>query len=449
MLGGLPRLRRPPRGGGQRVAERDRLAGARVGDALGRILRDAEALNRLGPPVRREVERGPVQREQRPPVHQPIGGERLLRPHVDVGPQRVVPADLDHREVERPEALPDLGEVRAEAAVAAVKDALVRAKKRPSRPERPVFVVEKPPRRVAGRRSGDLHRPDGRLLPPVQLRNLLRGHAPRFEVCAHAERHHKPRRPRRQFAHHARVEVVVVVVREDHGVERRKLGHRNRRFKEALHAKQPPRRGVRPDGRVGEEAFSVEFEQHRRVAEPCGADGGGGGVGQRRAHRRRRGRGCASVTRRKQAAANHFEKRRAEVGGQRLGETPVAVVRRLLHAGETLALGRGPEGGSVHGNDGKRGDDQQPDRDEKRPDEATTPAAGGRRGSQRGNRGGKGERPKDHRPVCRRSQRWPSAFRSGTSSTAFGAPTSTASIIARPSTSVVLTALGHRRRSSG
>jgi hypothetical protein len=60
------------------------------------------------------------------------------------------------------------------------------------------------------------------------------------EVGPDAERHEEARAPRRQLAHGRHVEMVVVVVRDEHGVDRRQVGERDRRRMEAL---RPDRNG--------------------------------------------------------------------------------------------------------------------------------------------------------------------------------------------------------------
>ena len=86
------------------------------------------------------------------------------------------------------------------------------------------------------------------------------------------------------------VEVVVVVVRDHHRVERRQRLDRHRHGLEALRPAKRHRRGALAPHRIGEHAHAVDLEQHRRVAEPGGAQAA---LGARRQASRDRARAAA------------------------------------------------------------------------------------------------------------------------------------------------------------
>ncbi len=115
--------------------------------------RDEQALHGFRPRMQREVERSPVHRDQDATAHEPVRLDRLLRPEVDVGPERVVRADLDQRCVERAQAISDLPRRREHGGVAAVVDAVLRSADRPAGPERRSrsdITIERPEKWRAG-----------------------------------------------------------------------------------------------------------------------------------------------------------------------------------------------------------------------------------------------------------------------------------------------------------
>ena len=100
-----------------------------------------QPLDGLGPRVRRQPERAPVDRHQqtRPRVGDvQVRADRFLGVHVDVRPRRVVGADRHQRQVERPVVGADLREALGVAGVAAEVRAVRRADERPRRPQRGV-----------------------------------------------------------------------------------------------------------------------------------------------------------------------------------------------------------------------------------------------------------------------------------------------------------------------
>ena len=136
-----------------------------------------------------------------------------------------------------------------------------------------------------------------RLLPPVQLDDLA--HAPAADVGAESE-WNDPRRPRmcaRDPPNGGLVEVVVVIVREQHDVERRQAIERQRGIHDA--SRPRPLNGERAltEHRIGEHIEPAELEEHGRMPDPRRGEGSvararvhdGGCRDWERTARRRRG----------------------------------------------------------------------------------------------------------------------------------------------------------------
>ena len=76
-------------------------------------------------------------------------------------------------------------------------------------------------------------------LPPVELRNAFRPHAPRFEMGADSEGRDERHIELGQLADGRKIEVVVVIVRHDHKVQWRQRSQRNRNGLEPLRSDEP------------------------------------------------------------------------------------------------------------------------------------------------------------------------------------------------------------------
>ena len=79
------------------------------------------------------------------------------------------------------------------------------------------------------RRGGELHAIDDRALPPVELPDLLAIDAPFDQSIADAERREEQVRRLRERAHRVAIEVIVVIVRQEHATQRRQVLERDRR----------------------------------------------------------------------------------------------------------------------------------------------------------------------------------------------------------------------------
>ena len=201
-------------------------------------------------------------------------------------------ADFKHHEIEGAKALADFLILGGEAAVAAEKDRVAWRANDERGPERAVPPLDRATREVLRRRGAH---PDAAFrelvrLPPVELGDARRRDAPGLEMRADAKRSHERHVERRQLADRRIVEVIVVVVRDDHEIERWQRVQRDRHGLEALRAREPRRRGAQPPDRIGEHAQAVDLDQHRRMTEPGGAQTAAGfsAPGFERIHRRQR-----------------------------------------------------------------------------------------------------------------------------------------------------------------
>jgi hypothetical protein len=112
------------------------------------------------------------------------------------------------------------------------------------------------------------------LLVPVELADLFWFYAPAAEVVADAAGGDDPVGFAGELLHGALVEVVVVVVGEEDGLERGQLANGDGRLVEALGAGEEDGRGAVGEDGVGEEEGALELEENGGVAEaPEGAVG--------------------------------------------------------------------------------------------------------------------------------------------------------------------------------
>ena len=197
---------------------------------------------------------------------------------------------------------------------------------------------------VARRRADELDAAERCALPPLHLLDLRQRHAPALEVGADAERHEEARAARRQVLDGLHVEVVVVIVRDEHRVDLRQVGERDRRRMEALRPDRDRRHALGED-RVEQQAQPVDLDIDAGVADPEGAQAARGRRGGERRlvdrqHRQRRGRHAHFVAR---ELANHVAEQGAEAGrrlGLQVDEAAVVVLRIRLRALESRAAHR-------------------------------------------------------------------------------------------------------------
>src|SRR5687768_5301920 len=87
------------------------------------------------------------------------------------GPRLMSCADLDHREIERPESFTDHGQLIRQSCITGEKEIVARGFQDPRRPQGLVTVAESPAGEMLSRSRGQRHRTTGKrvVFPPVQL----------------------------------------------------------------------------------------------------------------------------------------------------------------------------------------------------------------------------------------------------------------------------------------
>ena len=126
------------------------------------------------------------------------------------------------------------------------------------------------------RRGHQLQPADGGALPPVQLLHLGRRHAPADEPVAHAQRRDEVLRLGRKLLDGCVVQVVVVVVRQDHAGNGRQLVNRDGRRMKTLGAQELERRGALGKHRVGQPELAVDLKEQGGVPQAPQAQVGRG-----------------------------------------------------------------------------------------------------------------------------------------------------------------------------
>ncbi len=187
-----------------------------------------------------------------------------------------------------------------------------------------------------------------------------RGDAPPAQVLAHPERDDERRRGApQQLADRGQVEVVVVVVGDDHYVDRGQLVQRQGRGVQAAGPEQRGRRDPVAPHRVHQHPAALHLQQHRGVAQPGDRELGGPRRDVRCDHRHRPQR-PAAVPLAVQLAPQAAERadRRDHRTGQPVAEGAVAEL-----AGARRPRQGPPAAGADRGGQAPGGAGQQPDGD--------------------------------------------------------------------------------------
>ncbi len=171
------------------------------------------------------------------------------------------------REIEWPEPLGDLAEAVEVAGVAAEIEAPGRSHDGPGGPEPRIGVPEATLGEVLRRRA---HNPEPAVLeglPPVELHHARQALA--AEPGLEAERDHEERivgGP--EPLHGVEIQVIEMVVRDDHEVNRRQVLEREARRLEPPRPRPRDRARARAPVRIREQVDPVELQQDRRVPDP-------------------------------------------------------------------------------------------------------------------------------------------------------------------------------------
>lgn len=207
-----------------------------------------------------------------------------------------------------------------------------------------------PLKKTRCRGDGESAARDFEALPPVELGDALGGDAVVFEVRADAERGDEGDVEPGELADGHGVEVIVVVVRHHHRVERRERSDGHRDGLEALRPREGERRHALAPHRVGEHTATVDLDEHGGVPEPRGAQArlGRGLPVRERVARGERPRGLAPLAAAEVLAEGGGDGSLFEAGGDGVGvaEGAVDVARRREDALAAQALRAG--GGVGH-----------------------------------------------------------------------------------------------------
>ncbi len=174
----------------------------------------------------------------------------------------------------------DLLETGEVAGVTAVVDPVLGPRDGPGRPEGVLLVAQTPAAEVPRGRGGQTDSGDGRGLVPVELVDPVRGHTPALQVRTHAERYREDGGRVREGADRRKVEVVVVVVRDHHDVDRAEGTERQRRGVHTLGTGEGEGRTALAPHRVEEHPPSVDLGEHAGMPHPGEPEAGGGGIGE-------------------------------------------------------------------------------------------------------------------------------------------------------------------------
>ncbi len=142
---------------------------------------------------------------------------RFRRIHVDVfhEPARLVGADREQREVDRPQASADLAEMRSVSGIAGEEDSASGDRDDEASPQRAIAVERAARREVLRRRQRYRERRGGRGLPPVEFFDPA--DAGRSEQPAIADRRHDQRmKAPVEQPQDPQIAVIVVIVTQEH-----------------------------------------------------------------------------------------------------------------------------------------------------------------------------------------------------------------------------------------
>jgi hypothetical protein len=187
------------------------------------------------------------------------------------GDERKVEAAALPRRVARRQPLPGIDEVPAVACVAGEEPMKIRAQCRPGAPQRAVAVAQAAARPVLRGSELKFHAAVHMPFPPVELHGP--GDAEPLHPRLQPQGHEVERRPARlpcQRLHAAAVEMIVVIVRDQHDIDVRQILERNARRLHPLGSGALQRRGAQGKDRIREHVEPAGLHQHGRVTDPGG-----------------------------------------------------------------------------------------------------------------------------------------------------------------------------------
>ena len=306
-----------------------------------------------------QVEGAVVDRQQPLAAQVQVRLQRLFRLHVHERPARIVGAGLDHGQVERAVLLADGLEAVEVAGVAAEEDAEVVVLDHPRRPQAAVAVAQAAAGEVLARGGGQAQAAGLGRLPPVQLFDLAGVHTPGDQLVADAERCNEARGLASQLHYRGMVEMVIVVVREDHAGDGRQFVDADRRCVEARRAHPLHRRGALGEHRIGQPVLAAQLQQDRGVPQPeqTAVRRSVEGSAVQRLHRNGVGRdGALGLVEQERPPDLRTVAQAHRRTGQGIAELAITVLRRIGEVGEGPGHAEGVGG---HGEDSKQEDKEQ------------------------------------------------------------------------------------------
>ena len=184
-------------------------------------------------------------------------------------PARRIAADGDGRQVEAAVALAGVGEVPGVAGIPGEVDAEGWMAQHPAAPQPAVGVGQRALGPVLNGHEVDVQALVLGALPPVHLHHVGDADARKPRLGAQAgEEARRAAGLAGQRGDAGDVEVVVVVVRDHHGVDVRQLGERRCGGHHAARTDEAEWRGTLAELRVGDHVHAAELEQHAGVADP-------------------------------------------------------------------------------------------------------------------------------------------------------------------------------------
>jgi len=217
----------------------------------------------------RLVERSPVNRHEVLAFELTESTEGFVWVDVDLchEPPRLVGTDGHEDQLWGSEALPNQAEVLPIAGIAPEVDAMFRAFYVPACPQSPVTVCQTAPGEVACRGAVETHTGVLHELPPVQFHDSAT--SPPAHKLSNPSWHKEKRVGMAYEELHAGfVQMVVVVVRDQHDMDSRELFRLERQGDQPAWSGKAHRACPRAEDGICKEDEGVELEQHGTVPKP-------------------------------------------------------------------------------------------------------------------------------------------------------------------------------------
>ena len=220
------------------------------------------------PFVEREIESAPVDRKEGSSAEHLEHFERVVGAEMNRPPRWMKRADLEHHQIEGPVlSSDDLEVVRVPCLPR--RRSCVRRSESPKTTTASYSIPDAASRKMLARRRCEADSRNVDRLVPIELADSFGRDSERFEARADSERSHdRDGWHSSQIGDGFRAEMIVVVVRNEDDVERRKFrkprGHRMKTFR----SRERHGGGSLPEDGIGEHSIAVDLEEDRTVSEP-------------------------------------------------------------------------------------------------------------------------------------------------------------------------------------